>query len=149
MIFGYENFRNEITWKRATTHSDSRKYPNISDIILFYSKTSDYLWNDQYSDYSKDYIDHYYANLDNDGRRFTYDNLTKPKGSIGYFYDLLGVKPPPNGWRMPEKRATKWISEGRIVIPPTGKPPRFKRYLDEVKGTRVGNIWTDIFPVNS
>jgi site-specific DNA-methyltransferase (adenine-specific) len=51
MIFGPENFRNEITWKRSTTHSDSKRFANISEIILFYSKTHHYTWNDIYSEY--------------------------------------------------------------------------------------------------
>jgi site-specific DNA-methyltransferase (adenine-specific) len=75
--------------------------------------------------------------------------LVKPKGSVGYFYTLLGCPPPPNGWRMPEKRAEQWLSENLIEIPPTGKTPRFKRYLDTAKGIAVSNVWDDIYPINS
>lgn len=148
-VFGPENFRNEITWKRAATHSDAKKFANISDTILFYTKSSRYQWNGARTDYDGDYIERYYNNTDDKGRRFAYDNLTKPKGSVGYFYELLGCPPPPNGWRMPERRAIQWLQEGRIEIPPTGKTPRYKRYADELKGKAVGNIWDDIAPLNS
>ncbi len=148
-IFGFENYRNEIVWKRTSSHSDAKKFAKISDTIFYYTKSNQYTWNDQRLDYDQSYIDKYYSNVDINGRRYTYADLTKPKGSIGYFYDILGCKPPPNGWRMPEETAQKWLSEGKIDIPPTGKTPRYKRYVDELKGVVVSNIWSDIPPVNS
>lgn len=149
MIFGAENFRNEIAWKRSSTHSDAKKFANIADVILFFSKSSLYKWNELFADYNEDYLKSHYSNVDNEGRRYTLSDLNKPKGSVGYYYDLLGCKPPPNGWRMPETRARQWLEEGRIVISSSGKTPRYKRFLDEVKGTKIGNIWTDIPPINS
>ena len=44
-IFGPENFRNEIVWKRTHAHSSSRRYGPVHDVILFYSKTPHYRWN--------------------------------------------------------------------------------------------------------
>lgn len=149
-IFGIENYQNEITWKRTSTHSDAKRFAKISDSILFYSKTSSFIWNSIWSDHSKEYIDSHYSSIEVEtGRRYQLGDLTKPKGSVGYYYVLLGCNPPPNGWRMPEKRAEQWMAESRIVIPPTGKTPRYKRYLDELKGTLIGNVWTDIPPINS
>jgi len=148
-IFGANNFQNEIIWKRTSSHSDAKRYAKISDTILFYSKTQEFQWNSLRANYDENYLERYYANIDTSGRRYTYADLTKPKGSIGYFYTLLGCSPPPNGWRMPEQRAKQWIAENRIEIPPTGKTPRYKRYLDELQGMVIGNIWADIPPVNS
>ena len=44
-IFGVGHFRNEITWRRATSHSDPQRFGRISDRILFYSKSDEYVWN--------------------------------------------------------------------------------------------------------
>jgi len=148
-VFGIENFRNEIIWKRTSSHSDSNKYPKITDTLLFYTKSEIFIWNKLRCDYDGNYLKTHYNNVDANGRRFRYDNLVKPKGSRGYFYNLLGCPPPPNGWRMPESRSQQWINEGRIEIPPKGKVPSFKRFLDEMKGTVIPNLWTDIPPVNS
>jgi hypothetical protein len=41
------------------------------------------------------------------------------------------------------------LTEGRIVQPGPGTVPRYKRYLDEVKGIAYGDTWDDIFPINS
>jgi len=148
-IFGANSFQNEIIWKRTSSHSDAMRYAKISDTILFYSKSQNFTWNSLRNEYDQAYLDRYYSNVDELGRRYTYADLTKPKGSIGYFYPLLNCPPPSNGWRMPEQRAIQWISENRIEIPPKGKTPRYKRYIDELKGLVIGNIWDDIPPVNS
>lgn len=148
-IFGPENYQNEITWKRTSSHSDSKRYPKITDTILFFSKSKDFCWHTLRGDYDESYVKSHYTNFDKAGRQFRYDNLVKPKGSIGYFYTLLGCPPPPNGWRMPETRANQWLAEGRIEIPQKGKVPSYKRYLDEMEGTVISNLWTDIAPVNS
>ena len=73
-IFGIENFRNEIIWKRTSAHSGEgkiTKYGRIHDSILFYTKSNDYTFNPQYSDYDKDYLDKFYKNKDPDGREWT------------------------------------------------------------------------------
>jgi len=149
VIFSSQNFRNEIIWKRTSSHSDAKKYAKIKDVLLYYSKSEKLTWNSSRLGYTVEYINKYYANIDTEQRRYTLDNLTKPKGSQGYYYNLLGCEPPPNGWRMPESRAEEWIKEGRIVIPPTGKTPRYKRYLDEVEGRVISDVWDDISPINS
>ena len=50
---------------------------------------------------------------------------------------------------MPESKAKQWINEGRIEIPRTGKIPAYKRYLDEMPGMVIPNLWADIPPINS
>jgi hypothetical protein len=65
-------------------------------------------------------------------------------------YEWKGHTPPPNGWRFSRETMAKLDAEGRIWYPSsTSKRPRLKRYLDEMSGTAVGNVWTDIPPINS
>ena len=149
IIFNPPCFQNEITWKRTSAHSDAKRYAKVSDTILFYTKSLNFTWNKPRGTYTEEYINTYYVNIGKDGRKFTFDNLTKPKGNKGYYYKLLGVQPPDNGWRMPEAKAKQWIKEERIAIPPTGKTPRFKRYLDELDGPVITNVWDDLPPINS
>src|SRR5690606_23258943 len=54
-IFGASNFQNEIVWRRTTARSGSGAYNHIHDSILFYTKTPRYVWNQQYTAYSKEY----------------------------------------------------------------------------------------------
>lgn len=46
-IFGAENFRDALTWRRATAHNDAKGYGNITDTLLYYSVSSEYTWNGQ------------------------------------------------------------------------------------------------------
>ncbi len=148
-IFGPVNFRNEIVWKRTSAHSDAKRYSKVSDSILFYSKSDNFVWNSPRTKYDEAYLESHYRNVDGSGRRFTYSDLVKPRGSVGYFYTLLECQPPPNGWRMPEITAKQWIAEGRVEIPKDGRVPRYKRYLDEMSGAVITNVWDDISPINS
>ena len=148
-IFGVRNFRNEIIWKRTSNHNDAKRFPKVSDTLFYYVKSDTFTWIPQRGKYDEGYLRTHYSHSDEQGRRYTFSDLTKPKGSIGYFYELLGATPPPNGWRMPESRAKQWLEEGRIAIPPTGKTPRYKRFLEDMSGPIVTNVWDDLPPVNS
>jgi site-specific DNA-methyltransferase (adenine-specific)/adenine-specific DNA-methyltransferase len=45
-IMGENNFRNEIIWQRSDPHNDAKKkYGNIHDVILFYSKSEAYKYH--------------------------------------------------------------------------------------------------------
>ena len=45
VIFGRENFRNAITWRRATSHNDARRFGAVTDTILYYAKGQGAVWN--------------------------------------------------------------------------------------------------------
>jgi len=65
-------------------------------------------------------------------------------------YEWMGYSSPPNGWRYAKETMAKLHGEGRIWYPDTTtKRPRLKRYLDEMPGTLLSCIWTDIPPINS
>ena len=44
-IFGSDNFRNEIVWRRTGSHGGAKRWGPIHDTILFYSKSERYQWN--------------------------------------------------------------------------------------------------------
>ena len=76
-VFGHEHFRNEITWKRTTTHSDSRTWSRVSDTILFYTVSKNFTWNIPREAHSAEYVASKYRGDDGDGRRYMLDNMTK------------------------------------------------------------------------
>jgi site-specific DNA-methyltransferase (adenine-specific) len=145
------DYKNEITWKRTTAHSDSKQggkaYGNVTDIILFYTRSGNYTFNPLHADYSEKYLKKY--NLaDPDGRRYMLDNLTGPGGAAkgNPMYEVMGVS---KFWRYSKEKMQQLIEEGRVVQPSPGAVPRYKRYLDEMPGVPMQNIWDDIFPINS
>jgi adenine specific DNA methylase Mod len=82
-IFGVENFQNEITWKRSSAHSDTkqgmRRCGRIRDILLFYSKTSNYTWNPVFTSYTKEYLEREYRHKTAEGRFYKETDLTGAK----------------------------------------------------------------------
>ena len=67
-VFGSEQFRTEITWKRTSAHSDARQgrqqHGRVHDLILFYSKSDRWTWNVIHTDYDRDYIDQFYRHIE-------------------------------------------------------------------------------------
>jgi len=149
-ILGAENFRTEIIWKRTNVHSDSKTWSRVSDTIFFYSKSSEFTWNPPYEKHSDDYIEAKYGKRDENGRYFTLDNMTSPAPRPNMMYEWKGHASPPNGWRYSKETMAKLDNEGRIWYPhDKSKRPRLKRFLDEMPGRLIDNVWTDICPLNS
>jgi len=145
-IFGVENFKSEIPWKRTSAHSDSKTLGNAHDILLFYSKSDDFVWNKQYQPYSEDYINSHYRYVDKDGRRYRTDNLTATSLSGGgYTYEWNGVT---KIWRCPKTKMQELHDTGRLHYTKSGGV-EYVRYLDEMPGTPLQDVWDDIAPINS
>lgn len=149
-IFGGENFRNEIIWQRTNVHSDSKTWSNVSDTIFFYTKSRSFTWNAIYLPHSDEHLESKYKNTDPDGRPYTLDNMTSPNPRPNMMYEWKGHASPPNGWRYSKETMAKLDAEGRVWYPSDkAKRPRLKRYLDEMAGRLLSNVWTDISPINS
>ncbi len=152
MIFGEGNFRNEITWQRTNTHNDAKQgrkaYGNVIDIILFYTKSDNCTFNQQYVPLNETYIKSFYKFEDEDGRKYQLGDLGAPGGEEkgNPYYEFLGIN---KFWRYSKDRMQKLFEEGRIIQTKPGAVPRLKRYLDESKGNAVQNLWNDIGPLQA
>ncbi len=145
-IFGVGNFRNEVIWKRTSAHSDSKTCGNTHDILLLYTKSNTFTWNKQYQAYDDEYINSHYRRVDGTGRRFRTDNLTAMGLSGGgYTYNWNGVT---KLWRLPEARMRELHEQGRVHYTKSGGA-EYIRYLDEMPGITLQDVWDDIPPINS
>ena len=148
-VFGPDNFRCEIQWQRVASRSGTKSIPLIHDTIFLYAKGSTWVYNPQYEPYDEQYLESHYTQVDEDGRRFRWDNATAAgEGPPRVFFGKLLEPPPGTHWRWTQENIDKLISEGRIGLTSTGMP-QYKRCLDEMPGRVVQSIWTDISPVNS
>ena len=156
-IFGNKYFKNEIIWKRKTgrgeTNYKSNHFGNSTDIILFFSKSELNTFNSQFNNEASgydEYIDKFFRFTDEKGRRFQIDNLASPSPRPNLMYEYKGYKPPRNGWAISKEKMEAWDKEGRIYFPENkdGRLRR-KRYLDELKGKPVQNLWDDIEMISS
>jgi site-specific DNA-methyltransferase (adenine-specific) len=156
-VFGKENFRNEIVWKRTTSHSDSKTWSRIHDVIFFKTKSGKFTWNTPRAAYDDSYLSEKYRHDDKDGRGlYRLGDITSPSPRPNMMYEWLGFPSPPNGWRFSRETMQTLDTDGKIWYPrkrdgqlDTTKRPQVKRYLSEREGSVVGSVWTDIPPLNS
>ncbi len=152
-IFGPTRFRTEIIWKRSSAHSDTKQgrrlHGHIHDTILFYTKSDDWTWNPIYTPYDETYIKNFYKHVESEtGRRYRLDNLAGPGGAAkgNPRYEVMGVT---RYWRYTEEKMQDLIHQGRVVQTKPGAVPAYKRYLDEMPGVPLQDVWTDIGPISS
>jgi site-specific DNA-methyltransferase (adenine-specific) len=150
-VFGPQMFRNEITWKRTSGHNDAvRRFGDVADTILFYTKSDRYLFQVQYIPYSQSYIDTFYVHSDPDGRKWRRSDLRSPAPRPNLTYDYKGRKPHPNGWAVTREQMERLDSEGRLHFPQKADGRiQLKRYLDEMPGQPCPSVWDDISPIHA
>jgi adenine-specific DNA-methyltransferase len=147
-IFGIENFKNEIVWKRARTHNDPDGFGRIHDVLLYYRRPNG-TFNSTHGEYRAEYVAQAYRNVDPDGRRYqllplhaTHEFSSKDDNTRRFGGHVLR---PPEGkyWRWSQKRIDEAMAAGWIVLSKNAIP-RYKKYLDEAEGVPTQSIWDDL-----
>lgn len=151
--FGFERFLNEIVWKRSSAHSDTKqgmsRCGRLHDIIFLYRKGSSCTWNPVYQQYDQDYIDEFYRHIDEDGRRFRLSDLTAAKPGGDTLYEWKGIKPfKGRYWAYSKANMEEFERAGRLYYAKSGMP-YYKRYLDEMPGVPLQDVWADIKPIGA
>ena len=155
-VFGPENYRNEIVWKRTSAHSDaSKNLAVVHDIIFRYAKGPNTTWNPVYRPYDEDYIAEHFVHLDPDGRRFRRSDLVSPSIRPNLRYDFVAsngrtYKPHQNGWKVSLEVMKQLDRENRLFFPAKEDARlRKKLYLDESPGVTVTDVWDDLAPIHA
>ncbi len=148
-IFGHKNFLNEIIWERFNFHADAKRWGRLHDIIFCYAKQSaELVYYVQRRPYDEKYIRSHFKK-DENGRLYRFDNASaQGQGPARVFFGKTLEPPKGTHWRWSQENIDKLIAEGRIVMTSKGRP-QVKRYLDEMPGHPIGDVWTDIPEINS
>ncbi|WP_295822382.1 DNA methyltransferase [uncultured Deinococcus sp.] len=170
VIFGPQNFKNEIVWRGADAHNDAKKqFASVCDRLLFYAKdVQQSRFTPLHVPFPDKTLREWYLQLElPDGttrrmtrdevetqrippgaRRFNTGDLRSPSPRPNLTYDYKGFKPHPNGWAVSRERMAELDASGRLIFPksPDGRIMR-KRYLDEATGPVMSDVWTDISQV--
>ena len=149
VVFGPARFINEITWKRTSSHNDSRKWMAVADTIFYYGKSDSRLWNPQYIEHDPSYVGRFYRHGDDRGV-YRLDHIIRsasmgPRPNLTYEYKGFI---PPYGWRVNRDKLEALDADGRIQWS-RSRRPYLKRYLEEQKGTPISAIITDIQPIGA
>ncbi len=168
-IFGPRRFRNEIVWKRTSTKSlGNRRYARDGDRILFYTKSSDFVWNQQYRPHDPEYVRKNYRHDDGDGLGpYATEQLTGGKaGGPAAYLPLKGTRPsqgrawaPPRRERFPSAAGARLpdnyeqldalskceaLDDAGLLRWSRNRVPRYKSYLTTKQGNPASDIITHI-----
>lgn len=180
-VFGFENYRSEIVWKRSSAHSDSKQgrklHGHVHDVLLFYTKGKAWTWNHVFTPYDDTYVGRDYGLVEEGtGRSFRRGDLTaaRPGGDTEYEWrvkkpagartrwladlddeyhrpkaqwEYKGVRPYEGRfWAYSKDNMRQFAQEGRLRHTFDGMP-EYKRYLDEMPGVPLQDLWTDLPPI--
>ena len=147
-IFGADNCRGEITWRRTNAKGLAFKsYPHNHDTIFWYSKTGRFTWHRPFRAHDPEYVQKIYRYVEPEtGRRYSSSDLTNPnRDRPNLTYEWNGHS---RVWRWTRERMQAAHDNGLLHYTATGLA-RQKRYLDEMQGNPVDSIWDDIGPLPS
>ena len=170
-VFGRDNCRNEVIWKRTSTKSLAKRYAVNTDRILYYVKSNGATWNQQYTPYDDEYIQKTFRHQDKHGRWGTVDLSGGKAGSERAYMPFKGIEPPPGrAWAPPTRN--KFPASAQVLLPDNyealdqlakcealddagllhwskgGKGrPRWKKYLSAMPGVVAGDLVLDTPPV--
>jgi len=148
-IFGGDNCRAEIIWKRTSAHANVvNNYGAIHDTVFFFTKSDRWTWNQQFAPYSKEYVDLFFDQVDEQGRRYSRRDLTASmsRASSGQIYTWKGITPTASRcWAMTKEKMDELDAKGLIHWPAAkGGMPRLKFYADDAPGVPLQDIWDDV-----
>ena len=149
-IFGEDNFKNEIVWKRKQGNlGQTNQYGIVTDSIFYYTMSDSYYFKTPLTkEGQEEYIKRFKYD-DGDGRKYRLSPLVSPSYSPSLVYTYKGYNPPKNGWSVSPETMERYEKEGRLKFP-KDKNQRIERkqYLDEWEGSPIQNLWTDISVIN-
>ena len=169
-VFGAANYRNEIVWKRTSSHNRAKRWGPVHDTLLYYGEKP--TWNRTLQPLDPDYIRRFYRHEDEHGRQFRVSDLTGSgprSGDTGQPWKGIDPTQRSRHWAIPHRRALPaWFrfpddyddlttrqrldildKQGLIYWPPRGSMPAFKRYLLPTSGQPVTDVIVDILPVQT
>ena len=141
-VFGIQNFQNDITRIKCNPKNFHRKaFGNIKDMILFYTKSKDNIWNDIRTPLSESDRENLFKMKTESGRKYTTVPLHAPgetKGKTGSLW--RGLKPPKGRhWQSSPEELDKLDKKNLIEWSSRGVPRR-KMFADEHKGKKIQDI---------
>jgi site-specific DNA-methyltransferase (adenine-specific) len=152
-IFGVQNFRNEIVWKRTSAHSSAKKYGSVHDILFFYTKSDSFTWNPQYAPYENEYIETFFDSVDENGKRYKRADLTGAgisKGPSGNIWKGIDVTAKGRHWMYVPDTLNELDKQGKIHWPQKeGGVPRLKQYPEDMPGVPLQDVWNNISPIHN
>ena len=158
VVFGRENFRSEIVWRRTSSHNNTTlQYGPIHDTILFYTKGRQFTFHPGTRPYTRNYIESRFTRSDERGR-YQLNYLTGPGrsgGASGQPWQGFDPTPRSRHWAIPrslrpflpnagagmnsQEQLDALLTQDLIVLPMGAGQPMYKQYVGP--GVPYQDIW--------
>ncbi len=152
-IFGSEHFLSEIIWKRTSAHSSAKRPGPIHDVILAYGKSDHYIWNQQYAAYDPEYLETFFDQIDEHGKRYKRMDLTGAgtrNGETGQSWRGINITAKGRHWAYPPSMLDEFDRQGKIHWPKKDDGmPRLKVFPEDSLGIPIQDVWNDIPPLHN
>src|SRR5581483_8487593 len=140
-------------WKRTSAHSSANRYGPVHDTLLFYGRSGDVEWHPHYLPYTDEYVEMFFDQEDEKGRRYKRMDLTGAgtrNGETGRDWRGINITAKGRHWAYPPTDLEKLDKAGRIHWPKKdGGMPRLKQYPQDLPGVPLQDVWTDIPPLHN
>jgi adenine specific DNA methylase Mod len=145
-LFGENNFRNEIIWRNSSVKNDlvKKEFGIQHNTIFYYSKTSDYTYNQLYLPFDEEYIKTNYRYDDKDGRGLyttapLYSNTNSGGHANAKSFEFENLN---KRWIYSLEYLNKLKEENSLYKTEIGGL-RKKVFLNESKGKPITDLWVD------
>jgi DNA modification methylase len=143
-IFGEKRFKNEIVWISGGNHKSKKQLQRNHDTIIVYQKGSDSIYNPEHTPYSdedvrkaktckktyKKYVTNALVNRQPD---------VVPRPNLRYEWNGNNLQ-----WYVSKERMQELHNQDRLEYSPKTGIPRVKKYLDDLDGVPIKDVWYDI-----
>lgn len=149
-VFGENKFRNEIIWCSGGNKTSSKALARFHDSLLLYTKSTKSIYNPEYKPYDEQYASKCNIKLCN-FRKLEYVTTAAhtsqpnviPRPNLRYEWNGHNLQ-----WYVTKERMQGLHNDNRLQYNKKGIP-RFKKYLSEMKGIPIRDLWTDISQIQS
>lgn len=144
-VFGEKNFKNEIAWKSGGNAKNKKQLGRFHDTIIVYSKTKTSIYNPLYLPYDEEYKKKSSAKkCEVTGRWYVTTAIHNSQPDVS---PRMNLRYEWNGhykqWYVRKEKMDNLHNDNRLVYNKRGIP-RIKRFLDEMEGVPVRDLWLDI-----
>ena len=149
-VFGTTNFINAIVWQKIkAVKAQTSGFGNVIDTIFLFSKASSPMFNQIRKPHKEDYLESMYRYEDKNGRYRLHDFTQAGKGPPRHFGEHGLLTPPPGKhWIWSQEKIDNGLTNDLIVFSKSGMP-QVKRYLEDVGGEALSDLWNDVMPIGS
>ena len=112
-------------------------------MILFYTKSDKYTWNEPKDDYTVKDVERLFKKVDKDGRKYTTISLHASGETVNGAtnQEWRGIKPPKGRHWRSEPKVLEQLEKEDLIEWSSNGVPRKKIFVDERNGKKKQDIW--------